>query len=75
MKIFGMYGILFGSFIYYLLYKSSQRISQKCNKKLLFVTILLSTISYEVFVVPVFTAFWLYGYFTKNSNNKSLSKT
>lgn len=74
-KILGMYGILFGSFIYYLLYKSSQRISQKCDKKLLFVTIVLSTISYEIFVVPIFTAFWLYGYFTKGSNNKSLSKT
>jgi hypothetical protein len=36
------------------------------NKGALFVIFLISSISYPLFLIPVFTAFWLYGLFRKD---------
>jgi len=68
LKIFGQYGIPLGLIIYFLLYKSSARIGKEhgVNKGALFVIFLISSISYPLFLIPVFTAFWLYGLFRKD---------
>lgn len=65
LKIFGMYGLILGTFFYLLLFYSSVRIASyhRSPKILLFLVIVLSSVSYEVFVVPIFTAFWLFGLF------------
>jgi len=65
-KIFGQYGIFIGFFLYVLLFYSSIKISRTCwfQQKLAFaVALLLSSLSYPVFCIPIFTAFWLYGLF------------
>ena len=68
LKLFGQHGIPLGLVFYFLLYKSSVRIGKEheSNKVGLFVIILISSVSYVVFLVPVFTAFWFYGLFRKD---------
>ena len=68
LKIFGQYGIPLGLFFYLLLYKSSARIGREhgVNKGALFVIFLISCVSYPLFLIPVFTTFWLYGLFRKD---------
>lgn len=70
LKLFSMYGIILGLYLYYRLYKSSRKLAILYNSpmgSLLFIIIILSSISYEIFMVPVFTAFWFFGMFTKNT--------
>ena len=65
-KLLSMYGLILGLYLYFLLYKSScsfNSIYNGGNKGLLFMVILLSSVSYEIFIIPVFTAFWLYDVF------------
>ena len=68
LKLFGQHGIPLGLVFYFLLYKSSVRIGKEheSNKVGLFVIFLISCVSYVLFLVPVFTAFWLYGVFRKD---------
>ena len=65
-KIFSQHGIFIGLFLYLILFYSSFKISQTCwyQKKSAFaIMLLLSSISYQIFCIPIFTAFWLYGLF------------
>lgn len=67
-SILSQYGIFLGLFIYYLLFHSSFCISRqfKYNKKyVLAICLILSSISYPIFGIPIFTTFWFYG-FSKN---------
>lgn len=67
-SILSQYGIFLGLFIYYLLFHSSFCISKqfKYNKKyVLAICLILSSISYPIFGIPIFTTFWFYG-FSKN---------
>ena len=67
-KILGQYGIPMGLFIYFLLLVSSRRIRgdyKNCPPWGLFVIILVCSISYMFFTIPVFTAFWMYGIFQR----------
>ena len=68
LKIFGQYGIPLGLLLYFFLYKSSARIGKEygVNKGALFVIFLISSIFYPLFLIPVFSAFWLYGLFRKD---------
>ena len=68
LKIFGQFGIPLGLLLYFFLYKSSARIGKEygVNKGALLVIFLISSISYPLFLIPVFTAFWLYGMFRKD---------
>ena len=68
LKIFGQYGIPLGLLFYFFLYKSSARIGKEygVNKGALLVIFLISSISYPLFLIPVFSAFWLYGLFRKD---------
>lgn len=63
MKVLSQFGLLFGLYIFVILFRSSKLISEmySSNKRsiALFMVILLSAISYEIFLVPVFTTFWL----------------
>ena len=65
-KVLSMYGLFLGLYFYFLLYKSSGKLNSLYkggSKFLLFVIILLSSVSYDIFIIPIFTAFWLYDLF------------
>lgn len=67
-KIFSMFGIPLAILIYILLWKSSCYIADNSSEKrrsALMVIFLACSISYPVFMVPIFTAFWLMGLFHK----------
>ena len=68
LKLIGQYGIPLGLLLYFFLYKSSARIGKEygANKGALFFVYIISSISYTLFLIPVFTAFWLYGLFRKD---------
>lgn len=64
-QTFSQYGILLGIFMLYLLFATSKilnRMSKSHNFDFLIICLLLS-ISYPIFRCPVFTAFWLFGFF------------
>lgn len=64
-QTFSQYGILLGIFLLYLLSTTSKRLNNLSiihNFDFLIVCLLLS-ISYPIFRCPVFTAFWIFGYF------------
>jgi len=68
LKVFAQFGIPYGLFIYFLLFLSSVRISKYFpNKKPMALAVLFiaSLISYELWCVPIFTSFWLFGIFYK----------
>lgn len=70
-KILGMYGIFLGIYFYYILFRSSIKIAQDSDEKrgvALFILFCISSISYQILSVPIFTTFWFYGFFTKSSN-------
>ena len=65
-KILSQYGIFIGLFLYMILFYSSIRINRlywNSQKYATAIVLLLSSISYTVFCIPLFTAFWLYGLF------------
>lgn len=69
LKIFGQFGILFALIIYFALAKSSHTISRLYGtgtSAALFLPLIASSVSYPVFGIPVFTAFWFYGIFCPN---------
>ena len=75
LKIIGMHGCILGLFFYILLYKSSKRLNQQFNQNtsnlLLFLVLILSSISYVVFTIPVFMAFWFYGTFDNSQTTEN----
>lgn len=65
-KVFSQYGIFIGLFLYILLFYSSYKIGKTCwnqNRFVFAIILLLSSISYSIFCIPIFTAFWFYGLF------------
>lgn len=65
-KILSQYGIFVGVFLYILLFYSSYKIGRASwhqNKFVYAIILLLSSVSYLIFCIPIFTAFWLYGLF------------
>ena len=72
-KILSQYGAFVGVLLYLILFYSSFKISRlfSYQRNYAFVlALLLSSISYVVFSIPMFTAFWLYGLFCYNDNEK-----
>lgn len=70
MKVFAMYGVFLGIYFYYILYLSSMTISKESKEKQkygLFILISLSSISYQVLAIPIFTSFWFYGLFVNKT--------
>lgn len=72
-KVIGMHGCILGMLFYILLYMSSKRISEysrfNISPLILFLIIMLSSISYVTFTVPIFSAFWFYDLFENKNYN------
>ena len=68
LKIVGQYGIPIAFFLYFMLFQSSRRIGKEfnVNTTVLFIIYLISCVSYDIFLVPIFTAIWFYGLFRKD---------
>ena len=65
-KILSQYGIFVGLLLYVILFFSSIEMSKTCRHQKRFalaIMLILSSISYPIFSIPVFTAFWLSGLF------------
>lgn len=65
-KLLAQYGLIIGLFLYFLLLVSSFRLNKdypNLSKLSLFFTVIVCTISYNMFTIPIFTAFWFYGIF------------
>ena len=65
-KILSQYGIFIGLMLYLILFYSSFKISQTCWNQQRFafaIALIVSSISYPVFCIPIYTSFWLYGLF------------
>ena len=74
-KVLSQYGLIIGLFLYVIIFYSSAKISLTCYNphKLAFaVALLTSSISYPIFSIPLFTAFWLYGLFCYDEDRITL---
>lgn len=74
-KVLSQYGLILGLIIYFWLYKSSLIISRNFKAHMplaLFLSMIFASISYPIWGIPVFTTFWMYGFF--GQENKSTSK-
>ena len=76
-KTFSQYGAFIGLLLYVILFYSSIRISRIVphGHKLTFaLALMLCSVSYVIFTIPIFTAFWLYGLFSDkvDGNNKQI---
>lgn len=68
-KILSQYGIFIGVLLYFILFFSSVKISKTCRHRkrpALAIMLILASISYLIFSIPIFTDFWLYGLFCYN---------
>lgn len=73
-KTFSQYGTLVGLLLYSLLFFSSIKISRQFKNQRRFtfaIALLLCSVSYVVFSIPIFTAFWLYGLFCYKEGEKN----
>ena len=71
-KILSQYGAFIGMLLYFILFYSSIKISRlfPYQRKFCFaLALMLCSVSYPIFVVPIFTAFWLYGLFCYKDDN------
>lgn len=71
-KTFSQFGAFIGLLLYVILFFSSIKISKTFvhqRKLALALALLLCSISYPVFTVPIFTVFWLYGLFYYKEDN------
>lgn len=70
LKIFGQYGIPLGIILYLILFHSSSVLGRefKIRKSTLFILFIIISVSYPLFTIPVFMAFWLYGIFRKEDS-------
>lgn len=73
LKVLSNYGLILGMFFYYILYKSSNTFGKFYHKNSpIMLCLLISSVSYSIFTIPVFTSFWLYSYFIKNNDNECI---
>lgn len=75
-KVFSQYGIIIGLLLYFILFLSSVKISKTFLHQRSFafaLTLILCSVSYVVFTIPIFTAFWLYGIFCHKEDEKKKS--
>lgn len=75
-KVFGMFGVIFGLYFFYVLYISSKKIAYESYDQktfALFLLFCLSAISYQILIVPIFTSFWFYGLFSTKQREETLN--
>ena len=66
LAVFANFGMILGFILYYMMYKSSASLVSDFSydkRKLFFFTMILTSVSYNIFTIPVFMYFWLYKYF------------
>ena len=71
LKSIGEFGIIFALFIYFALIKSSRKEAQlfgNGSDMTLFFTLIVCSVSYPVFGIPIFTAFWFNGLFCNDED-------
>ena len=76
-KIWGMYGLILGTYFFYLLFVSSVKLSKQSHEKRklgLFILFCMSAVSYQILSIPVFTTFWFYGIFQKERKRLDVQK-
>ncbi|MBO4607717.1 MAG: O-antigen ligase family protein [Prevotella sp.] len=76
-KLLAQYGIPLGVFLYFLLLISSFRLNKdfpEVSKVGLFFTFIVCSISYAMFTIPIFTAFWFYGIFFRDEKEEEKKK-
>lgn len=67
LKVLSNYGIILGIFFYYILYKSSHLFGNIYHRNSpIMLCLLIGSVSYVIFTIPIFTTFWLYYYFDSN---------
>ena len=67
MTLLSRFGLFFGLYIYYLFYRSSNKLSKDFSFKknnLFFITYLLSSVSYNLFISPIIMSYFLYDAFS-----------
>lgn len=72
-KILSQYGSFVGLLLYIILFFSSFKISSLFPHQRRFtfaLTLMLCSVSYPIFSIPIFTAFWLYGLFCCKDKNR-----
>ena len=77
-KILSMYGIPLGAYFFYILFCSSLAIAKRSNQQRalgLMILLCLSSISYNIFTIPVFTSFWFYAFFENHKKKKFSEKS
>lgn len=76
MQMLSQYGLFLGLFFYTILFKSSRAIGTLfyTNKYGLLICALLSLFSYPLFIIPLFTAFWLFGVFNDENSDYFLEE-
>lgn len=70
LAVISQLGIPLGLFMYLIMFNSSVAIAKDSLEKrrlAIFIAILMSSISYVLLFIPVFTTFWFYGIFKKES--------
>lgn len=70
LKLFGWFGIPLGLILYIILYNSSKKIAYDYGYSgiagwLVFICMLLASVSYSIYGVPILTTTWYYGIFSK----------
>lgn len=71
LKILGIYGIPLGLFFYLILFRSSSLLARSFGSKKIwgfFIFVLMSSVSYPIFGVALFTSLWFYGAFDENTD-------
>lgn len=72
-KLLSKFGIIMSIVFFYLLIKSAMLISKLYNNNrgyLLFIVILGSMISYDLWTTPILISFWIFGYFFDTTSKK-----
>lgn len=76
-RILGMFGLFWGVYFFYILFMSSIKLSEQSRERRkigLFLVLCLSAISYQILSIPVFTTFWFYGVFQKETKSKTCAQ-
>ena len=72
-RILGMFGLFWGVYFFYILFMSSIKLSEQSRERRkigLFLVLCLSAVSYQILSVPIFTTFWFYGIFQRETKFK-----
>ena len=72
-RILGMFGLFWGVYFFYILFMSSIKLSEQSRERRkigLFLVLCLSAVSYKILSVPIFTTFWFYGIFQRETKFK-----